>query len=212
MVRIFDLDLKVALCFYDNQNEWLSGNVAPWVYFYKYGEMPAVLVAVSLILLFIFTFINKGFFQNKIQNINYFRKQIIFMPLAYIIGPGIIVNSLLKGFWGRPRPRDIINFGGQYNFEPVFTIDLSSPGNAFCCGHCSIAFIFLAFFFIFKNTNNKFAYIFFIVAIIFGVLMSIARIKSGAHFLSDALWSACVTYFTCIALYYFFLNKKFNSL
>ena len=38
--------------------------------------------------------------------------------------------------------------------------------------------------------------------LLFGVLMSVARITQGAHFLSDTLWSWGMVQLTAVALYY----------
>ncbi|HCX59124.1 MAG TPA: PAP2 family protein, partial [Candidatus Cloacimonas sp.] len=65
------------------------------------------------------------------------RKLYLFLVLAMIIGPGIIVNSALKENWGRPRPRDVEQFGGRYAYEAPLEIDLSSPGKSFPCGHAT---------------------------------------------------------------------------
>ncbi|MEM9212052.1 MAG: phosphatase PAP2 family protein [Pseudomonadota bacterium] len=45
-----------------------------------------------------------------------------FVALLYILGPGLLVNSLFKDFWGRARPRNILEFGGDKTFTPVFQI------------------------------------------------------------------------------------------
>ncbi len=54
-----------------------------------------------------------------------------FVVAAYAIGPGLIVNGLLKSNSGRARPRDIIEFGGHAPYSPPF--DFTGP----CGGNCS---------------------------------------------------------------------------
>jgi hypothetical protein len=53
----------------------------------------------------------------------------LFSTLA--IGPGLIVNGVLKSFWGRPRPIQVDLFGGTAPFEPAWKI-----GGA-CLSNCS---------------------------------------------------------------------------
>jgi len=45
-----------------------------------------------------------------------------YVTLLYILGPGILVNGLLKEFWGRARPADIAEFGGTRTFTPPLEI------------------------------------------------------------------------------------------
>ena len=42
----------------------------------------------------------------------------IYLMLTLIIGPGLIVESLLKPNWGRARPKDLTIFGGQADYTP----------------------------------------------------------------------------------------------
>ena len=38
------------------------------------------------------------------------------------VGPGLIVNGILKEHWGRARPRDVVEFGGDHRFTPAIVI------------------------------------------------------------------------------------------
>ncbi len=39
-----------------------------------------------------------------------------FLALLYILGPGVLVNLLFKEHWGRPRPVNIVEFGGTQQY------------------------------------------------------------------------------------------------
>src|SRR5690606_18360570 len=43
----------------------------------------------------------------------------LFGLLALALGPGLLVNGILKEVWGRARPREILEFGGDATFTPV---------------------------------------------------------------------------------------------
>jgi lipid A 4'-phosphatase len=44
------------------------------------------------------------------------RNALIFLVAALAIGPGIVVNTVLKDHWGRARPYQIEEFGGARQF------------------------------------------------------------------------------------------------
>src|SRR5262249_29243443 len=39
-------------------------------------------------------------------------RQAVFLAASFIVGPGLVANTLLKDNWGRPRPSQITVFGG----------------------------------------------------------------------------------------------------
>ncbi len=40
----------------------------------------------------------------------------LFLIVTMALGPGLLVNVALKDYWGRPRPIDVAQFGGQQHF------------------------------------------------------------------------------------------------
>ena len=42
--------------------------------------------------------------------------------LTMLLGPGLLVNGILKAHWGRPRPDDVQAFGGEMTFTPPVQI------------------------------------------------------------------------------------------
>ena len=44
----------------------------------------------------------------------------LFLFLGLLVGPGLVVNGILKDHWGRARPAEIIEFGGTAHFSPAF--------------------------------------------------------------------------------------------
>src|SRR5262249_15015066 len=47
------------------------------------------------------------------------RKALIFLVASTAVGPGFLVNILLKDHWGRARPMQIEAFGGTRHFTPA---------------------------------------------------------------------------------------------
>lgn len=57
-------------------------------------------------------------------------------------------------------------------------------------------------FFIYRRKKPVIARIWLIGGLFFGMLMSIARLTQGGHFLSDTLWAWGIVHLTAVALYY----------
>ncbi|MCW5212149.1 phosphatase PAP2 family protein, partial [Desulfobulbus sp. TB] len=125
------------------------------------------------------------------------RKRAIFILLLLALGPGLVVNVLLKGELGRPRPRQIIEFGGEHQFTQCWQPGEGGSNSSFPSGHATIAFFLMAPWFILreeKERKKRYAEIFLLTGILFGTLVGIARILQGGHFVSDILWAGGLLY------------------
>jgi len=114
---------------------------------------------------------------------------------VFLLGPGIAVNGTMKPFFSRPRPREIVELGGQQSFRPPlgFGDDLHF-NSSFPSGHASIGYFLIAPAFAFRRDARR-RYLLLAAGLIYGSLMSFSRIIQGGHFLSDVLWSLAVVYF-----------------
>lgn len=114
-------------------------------------------------------------------------KFIAFLLITLIIGPGIIVNAVLKENVGRPRPDAVIEFGGDDTFVGPFTISNACDSNcSFTSGHAALGFYFMAFGFAAVGTMRKRLIS---LGFLIGVIVSLTRIVQGRHFFSDTLFS-----------------------
>ena len=113
----------------------------------------------------------------------------VYLFSCLIIGTGIVVNSIFKNLWGRARPNDTIQFGGEEPFTiPWLNVDYCSTNCSFVSGDVSFFTLSLALLIIFNKTSwNTFAY----ASIL---LISLLRIMEGDHFLSDTIMSFIITY------------------
>ena len=129
--------------------------------------------------------------------------------IALLAGPGIIVNAILKSNWGRPRPIQINNFNGEYQFLEFYQYNFGGFGNSFTSGHASVPLIFTIFGFYFITNNNraigtKILYF----SVLWFLLTGLARIIAGGHFLSDVAWSGYISYLIAWITYrYYYLPK-----
>ena len=126
-------------------------------------------------------------------------RRVIYLTLVLVIGAGLIVNLVLKDNFGRARPRDIAEFGGVHSFTPPFVIaDNCSKNCSFASGEGAGGFFALALAAALSRRRAALA-----LALAFGTLVSVCRIASGAHFLSDTVVSFFVMLILTDALYYF---------
>jgi lipid A 4'-phosphatase len=113
------------------------------------------------------------------------------------VGPGILVNGTFKEHWGRPRPREITEFGGKENYVKVW-VKGNTKGKSFPCGHASMGFYLSIPFLFLRNRHKKWAWIFFIFGTLYGGLIGYARMVAGGHFASDVVWAAGMVWITGI--------------
>lgn len=184
-------DLQLSSKFYISGG-WPVGELFPWHQLYRIDRSPAlVLAAAGLIAA------GLSFFKPALKE---WRRSGVFLALFLALGPGLLVNTVFKDGWGRPRPREIVQFGGKKQFLHPWQKGISGQGRSFPSGHASAAFFLMAPFFIYRRRRPRLARNWLIGGIIFGVFMSIARITQGGHFLSDNLWAFGMVYLTGLLL------------
>ncbi len=183
-----NLDFWAARLFYHPEaaNKWFEESNQPWEFFYKAAPwLTGVLLFTALSLLI---------FGKKFKERFFLRRAALFVIFVIALGPGLFVNTLFKPYWGRPRPREVIELGGHFNYRPFYLPDFASGGKSFPCGHCSVGFSYSVGYFIFRRRNFPIAMGFLIFSIIFGLMMGIGRIAAGGHFLSDVLWAGLMVF------------------
>ncbi len=168
--------------------------------FFLYKSVRYVLIVGYVLILFIWLY-------NRFTKKNIFDftgKKLLYVLLVLILGSGLIVNALLKEHWGRARPSQTTNFGGDLHFTPAFVLS-DQKGNSFSSGHTSGAFALLAFVMLAKRRKAFWM----TLVILYGSAVSMARIVAGGHFLSDVFVSFFIMYITSKMLYYLMFERKF---
>lgn len=119
------------------------------------------------------------------------RRALIFLILALAVGPGIVVNTVLKDHWGRARPVQVTQFGGTKHFTPALEPTDQCPRNcSFPAGHPAIGFYFVSFAFLISAAGARRRA--FWGAVVVGALIGLMRIVQGGHFLSDVVFSGFI--------------------
>lgn len=192
LFRWVDLDLRIEHFFYTPEaGWWLSENCFVQL-LYQYGTWPTVAAAIGGLLMLGISLRHPPF--------RAFRRSAVYALLVLIIGPGLIVNSVFKSHFGRPRPNQTVDLGGTQPFHAVLEPGESNQHRSFPSGHASMGFYWFSFFFICRRHGGKLCGLFLLLALLHGGLMGFARMAQGAHFPSDILWSGAFVYFTALGL------------
>jgi membrane-associated PAP2 superfamily phosphatase len=198
-----DADIEIESRFYSPLSGWFLGRANPWYWLYEYGNIPALLLSGGGLLVFVLSF-----FRRELLS---YRRIGLFFVAFMILGPGLLVNAGFKDHWGRPRPADIVNFGGTEVFRHAWEPGQPGRGKSFPSGHASVGFFLFSPFFIFRKASRRWAAIFLVLGILYGALMGTGRMIQGGHFPTDVLWSGVITYITGLILYYIFKFDRISQ-
>jgi len=111
--------------------------------------------------------------------------------LGLALGPGLLVNVILKDHCHRPRPRQTLGLGGDFTY--VAPLHVGPVGKSFPCGHSAVGFACIALAGVVEARRRGARAAFVAGSLLLGVLLGLGRIATGAHFASDVLWSGILT-------------------
>ncbi len=176
---------------------WTHTRDQPWAFFYDYAEYPVwVLAAFAL-------FMCLGVVSGRVSRV-YLRPSLVII-LTAALGPGLLVNGILKPNWGRPRPADLTIMGGDREYKRVWEPMGRGQGKSFTCGHCAAAYSVgsaVAFY----PMHPVISVVALTAGIAFGTAAGIGRLVQGGHFPTDILWSGVLILMLITALYYLVLR------
>ena len=126
-------------------------------------------------------------------------RAVVFLIATMALAPGLLVNVLLKDQWGRPRPIDVMQFGGNEHFVAWWDPRGDCPGNcAFVSGDVAGAFWTIAPAALAPPQWRAVAYC---AAIALGAGMAAIRVMAGAHFPSDVIFAGVFTFLVIWIMY-----------
>ena len=179
------IDTATAALFYDGAGFPIAANhpvealrMALYV-----GENLAFLVVLALTLL-------------KRPRLNLSPRDWLFQLLIFLGGPGIIVNGLLKRFWGRARPFQTTNFGGTEDFTPAWVINPAGHGNlSFVSGEMAGATaLAICLIMILRANQTRLGANLYRIGLAISLSLPLftawQRMAAGRHFLSDVVIAA----------------------
>lgn len=117
--------------------------------------------------------------------------KVVFLLSTLVLGPLLLVNVILKGMWGRPRPVQVDAFGGEAPYVEVWRITEWCDANcSFVSGEASSAMWLVAVALVLPRSVRAPVTA---AAVVYAVFLSLNRIAFGGHFLSDVVLSSCLT-------------------
>jgi membrane-associated phospholipid phosphatase len=116
----------------------------------------------------------------------------IFLLVTFALGPGVLVNGVLKPHWPRPRPSEVIELGGTLAFVPWWDPRGACDGNcSFVSGEGSSAAWLAAPAVLLPPPWRAAALA---GAIAWVAIIGIGRMAAGGHFASDIVFAAVFTW------------------
>lgn len=120
-----------------------------------------------------------------------------FLTLGLLLGPGLLVNGILKRQWGRPRPLAVTEFGGPHAFVNWWDPTGTCPQNcSFVSGEAATAAWMFGPAMLLPAPWRGIAIL---AAAVFTATMSILRMGAGAHFFTDVVIGALSTVLILLA-------------
>jgi membrane-associated PAP2 superfamily phosphatase len=119
-------------------------------------------------------------------------RAVVLMIVTLALAPGVVANLVLKEHWGRPRPIDVAEFGGDEHFRPWWDPRGDCPKNcSFIAGEPSGAFWTLAPAAVTPPQWRALAYG---SALAFGAAVGVLRMAAGAHFFTDVVFAGVFSF------------------
>ncbi len=121
----------------------------------------------------------------------------------YVIGPGLLVNAILKEHWGRARPAYV--FRGEAEFSRPFLISDQCESNcSFASGEASAAAALAIVVGVLLWPKLTGLYRTLVVAALAAIAVAAAsmRVLTGRHFVSDVVFAGFFTAFVAIGLWH----------
>lgn len=111
LCAVTDIDLALSAQFYVPEAGWHYADAWGWRWLFDYGLRPAIVMASGALVVWIGSWLFRAWKP--------YRRASLVLVLVVALGPGLVVNSILKPYWGRPRPRHVMTFGGGSGVSPL---------------------------------------------------------------------------------------------
>ncbi|MGE3539191.1 MAG: phosphatase PAP2 family protein [Candidatus Tectimicrobiota bacterium] len=186
IATVLEIDVQVSQVFYHpaTSPRWFLSEVLPWRWLY-YGEYPIFCLAVAAAVVCVASL--------RYRPWERYRRPCALFVLAVALGPGILVNVLVKPLWGRPRPKQTELFGSSRPYRHWWQPGQIGGGKSLPSGHASMGYALLAGTCMLSARRSAWVRRGVLAAALtYGSLLGFTRIVQGGHFATDVLWSGCL--------------------
>jgi lipid A 4'-phosphatase len=186
------VDLTVAGWFHDADLGFRWASSVPALAIYRGVPWVQHAIVVAGVLALVGCWRRPGFVSLALH------RRVLMLFLCGMLGAGLVIDAGLKDHWGRPRPRDVVEFGGMQPFVPPLVPTSACARNcSFPSGHAATGFLCIAWGALgAPHGRRRWAW----AGAAAGTLAGTARMAQGAHFLSDIVFSGLVMWAVCIGL------------
>ncbi len=191
-----ELDLIVSAAFYDPARGFVGDHVpVVWAIFKGVPLMSRAIMLALAIALLAYAFQRGEAGRRR-------RMQVAYLVAALALGPGLLIDVVLKDNWGRARPAKVVEFGGTRTFTPALVpTDQCEKNCSFVSGHASAGFYLVSLGFLGGAAARR---RWTLVGLAAGALFGFGRITQGGHFLSDIVFCFYATWFAAWATWLVF--------
>lgn len=129
---------------------------------------------------------------SRTERLRDYSRRALVLLVGLALGPGLVVNGILKSMWGRPRPIQVDVFGGDAPFVSAWRLSEECARNcSFVSGEASSAAWMVAAVWVMTPPEWRRYTVPGVLA--YAGALSINRIAFGGHFLSDVVLSWSIT-------------------
>jgi lipid A 4'-phosphatase len=184
------LDLAVTHAFYDRNHAFYGTTL-----FGRIVREVLRLASYTIFAAFVLAYVSARLYARK--RLVPSGRNLAFLALTLALGPGLLVNGLIKEHSHRPRPFQTQDFGGQWQFRPFGHFDGQCTSDcSFVSGETSTAAWSLAPALL-TPTPWRAAVIG--ASLLFTAVMAAERVAYGGHYLSDVTFGALINWFLVLA-------------
>jgi lipid A 4'-phosphatase len=178
-----NLDVGLSAYFYDPSapEKWFLKHTVPWIWLFRFGEYAVILPTIGAAVMLCGSLVWRSWAR--------YRQPCLVLVLAVVLGPGVLVNGILKPFWGRVRPVRCTQFDGVGVYHPWWQPGGVGFGNSFPSGHAAIGYVSIAAAWMVPERRSRWRRLVVAAGLAYGTLLGVTRIIQGGHFASDVLWS-----------------------
>lgn len=115
------------------------------------------------------------------------RRAAVVALCSALLGPGLLIEGVLKPYWQRPRPVQVQEFGGSQAFVPALRYCGScSRNHSFVSSHAAAGYALLTLGLCCTPTWRR---RWLLIGLVVGSVVGLGRLAQGGHFLSDIVFA-----------------------
>lgn len=179
------IDLTVAQAFYEGQNRFIAQTPVGETLRKLLYWIPTFVLVASVVL---WGARRLGWSRWRAPS----GRGVLIMLISFALGPGVLVNTILKDHSHRPRPYQTINYGGEDAFRPFYAFDGDCTRNCSFVSGEGAASAWTLGPALLTPPNIRVAAV--LAALVYAASAGLLRMAFGGHYLSDTIFAILFTW------------------